>query len=185
MTRKAINKKTKIHAVKDYLTGLSTTNILTKYDIHPSTLYVWVKKYYKTARRGITMAPKFIERYGTKPSKKKYVTETIADNVVSYEVNAEPTFTEPTEEELNYIRSITSEDDLTQEASETVDTMTVELDKSEYSGDPDDIRVTGSFEFVSGRIYSTELYIDSDKRRIKLTKEMVEFFNELKDKFLE
>ena len=184
MTRKAINKKTKIHAVKDYLTGLSTTNILTKYDIHPSTLYVWVKKYYKTARRGVTMAPKFVERYGTSKNK-KYVTETIADNVVSYEVDAEPLVTEPTEAELDYIRSITHENDLTPEPAETIDTMTVEIDKSEFSGDPDDVRVTGSFEFVSGRIYSTELYIDSSNRRIKLTKEMVEFFNELKDKFLE
>ena len=98
MVRKAINKKTKVHAVKDYLSGLSTTDILKKYNIHPSTLYVWVKKYYKTARRGITLAPKFIERYGTSKAK-KYVTETIADNVVSYEVDAEPTFTEPSEQD--------------------------------------------------------------------------------------
>lgn len=184
MTRKAINKKIKIHAVKDYLTGLSTTNILKKYDIHPSTLYVWVKKYYKSARRGVVMAPKFVERYGTTKTKrkKKYITETIADNVVSYEVNAEPTFTEPTEADLAYARELTHEP----EPAEIVDgVMDVELDKSEYSSDPEDIKVTGSFEFVSGRIYSTELYITSDNKRIKLTKEMVEFFVELKDKFLE
>ena len=44
---------------------------------------------------------------------------------------------------------------------------------------------TSFFEFMNGKIYSTELYIDSENRKIKVTKEMVEFLVELKDKFLE
>ena len=174
MGRRNIPRKIKIHAVKDYLVGLRSKDISKKYGIHKSTLYVWTKKYYSVARRGITLSPSMAKRFGV--TEQPYVKEIINDNVVEY--------AKPRPEEVEMARAVTSipsED----EAVREVDEMIFGADMSDVTGDTEDVKVTGSFEFVDGKVFSTNLFIDPKGKKIRLTKEMMEFLNKLCDKFLE
>jgi transposase len=53
-----VDKKFKVKAVKDYLSGTSIANIAKSMGVHKATVYNWTRKYYTEANQGSNATPK-------------------------------------------------------------------------------------------------------------------------------